>query len=70
MHPIYWSYFPFGLKKLVILAIELVLTFFNASTPREPVDAFRLAAAAAALSLLEFEGGMDAASVAAVMLAR
>lgn len=35
-------FFPsFGLKKLVNLLIELVLTFFNDSTPLEAGGAFR-----------------------------
>ena len=40
---------PFGLKKLVNLAIELVLTFLSVSTPLLVADAFRLVPASAFL---------------------
>jgi hypothetical protein len=59
----------FGLKKLVILAILLVLTFFNDSTPLDAAGALRFAPALRAASDLDWLMGADAAICAALLLA-
>lgn len=70
---ILFYFFSFGLKKLVILDILAVLTFFNASTPLL-LDPFLFAPVPAAAALSPFPerlvGGIEAASAAADMLAR
>ena len=71
MHTTNCTYHVFpgpGLKKLVNFAIELVLTFFNCSTPRDAAGAFRLTPVTALLLFEMF--GACAAMIAAVRLAR
>lgn len=68
--PLARRYFSFGLKKLVIFDMLVVLTFFSASTPRLLVLFLFVPAAALSPFPGKFIGGIDAASAAADMLAK
>lgn len=64
----FFSFGSFGLKKDVILAIPLVLTFLSASTPLDPATALRFVAPV--LVFFSLTIGAAAAAAAAARSAR